>query len=111
MLSLTAIIALSVSASLLVIILIAIIVYFRPKIKAAFSKKVEKYKSRNSIRPTLETDVSYMNQNNGEAPAEPAAEPPADLTADQPPAGPENFLVFRIIIVGAKGVGKTSIVR
>lgn len=48
-----------------------------------------------------------MDQNRGEAPAE----PPADLTAEQPPAGPENFLVFRIIIVGAKGVGKTSIVR
>ena len=44
-----------------------------------------------------------MDHNRGEAPAEPPAE--------QPPAAPENFLVFRIIIVGAKGVGKTSIAR
>jgi hypothetical protein len=109
MLSLAAIIAIPVCASLLVIFLIVIIVRYRHKFKACFNKKVEKYKSRNSIRPTIETDVSYIDQNKGEAPAEPPEEPPADVT--EVPSGPENFLVFRIIIVGAKGVGKTSIVR
>jgi GTPase SAR1 family protein len=28
-----------------------------------------------------------------------------------PPPAPENFLMFRIILVGAKGVGKTSIAK
>ena len=41
--------------------------------------------------------------------------PGVGLSKEQAPggaySGPENFLVFRIIIVGSKGVGKSSIAR
>jgi GTPase SAR1 family protein len=35
--------------------------------------------------------------------------PPAPIFEIPPP--PENFMMFRIIVVGAKGVGKTSIAK
>ena len=76
--------------SILVASLIAIAVGYHKKMKKTKLRgKDGKFKGRNlSNESLIETETSLRKQ-----------------------PTPENYLAFRIIVVGAKGVGKTSIAR